>query len=217
MKAIVVTCLSSILAGCLLGTEGISVYSYPISGQGSSYTVTDDRIISDKMQIEFVLNNIKGLRSRTHEFGRLNDWVENPRFYYSEKTPFALSMWVDVARGAAVLLDPASVKLNYDASSGVSPRMVSVVATEGHSVCHLMNSKADAYSQPVNLSSGAISLDTLPQRVGRQGCIRFIFDVPIEVMDPTKKFSLSATFTIDGKENAETIYFGPREVLSVAR
>lgn|GEM_PF-2537643 len=217
MKAILIMSLSSMLAGCLMGTAGVSLYSYPVLGQSYSYTITEEQIVWDKMEIEFVFNNIKGLRHRTHEFGKSNDWVKDPSYYSGEQTPFALSMWIEVTRGAAIFLDPGSVKLNYDASSKLFPWMVSVEATEGHSVCHLMNSGAVAYSQPVSLSAGPIPLATLPQRRGEQGCIRFIFDVPIEEMDPSNKFSLSVTFIIDGKERAETIYFGPREINTVAR
>ncbi|MCB1689689.1 MAG: hypothetical protein KDI33_14435 [Halioglobus sp.] len=215
MKAILTTCLSGLLAGCVLGSETVQLVSSPILEQNASYTLVDEQVKWDTMAMEFVVNNHNRLRYRKFAIGESDDWVEDPVYIYGGKTPFALSMCVELKGGKAISLDIGSVTLNHDASAALSPKTVSVEGTDGHSVCHSMTAWADAYSPPVGLDT--ISLAVLPQRRGDQGCIRFIFDVPVEIMNPANKFSLSAIFIIDGKESAETIYFGPRVSSWIAR
>jgi len=186
-----------------------------VPAQDSSYSIYDEQVSWNGIRTEFHVNNDKRLRVKVSQIGKSSDWVDSPAYAYGGKTPFAISMWVDLGELEEVLLDTGAVELSLDHSKKLSPTSVSVEATGGRSVCYLLASEDVEYSQPVAM--GVIALVDLPQRYGTWGCIRFIFDVPVDAMDPSKKFSFTTKFIVNDKEKFKTVYFGSREFTIVNR
>jgi hypothetical protein len=124
-------------------------------------------------------------------------------------------MWVELGELKEVLLDIGAVELSLDHSKKLSPTSVSVEATGGRSVCYLLASEDIEFIQPAAM--GVIALADLPQRYGTWGCIRFIFDVSVDAMDPSTQFSFTTKFIVNDKEQFRTVYFGSREFTIVNR
>lgn len=215
MKGIILLLFAISLSGCVLQVQSVFVTSSPVPAQDSSYSIYDEQVSWNGIRTEFHVNNDKRLRVKVSQIGKSSDWVDSPAYVYGGKTPFAISMWVDLGELEEVLLDTGAVELSLDHSKKLSPTSVSVEATGGRSVCYLLASEDVEYSQPVAM--GVIALVDLPQRYGTWGCIRFIFDVPVDAMDPSKKFSFTTKFIVNDKEKFKTVYFGSREFTIVNR
>lgn len=215
VKSIILVLLTSSLSGCVLQAQSVFIASSPVLAQDSSYSIHEEQVSWNGIRAEFHANNDKRLRVKAFQIGKPSDWVDSPAYIYGGKTPFAISMWVDLGELEDVLMDIGAVELSLHHSKKLSPTSVSVEATGGRSVCYLLASEDVKYSQPVAM--GVIALADLPQRYGTWGCIRFIFDVPVDAMDPSKKFSLTTKFIVNDKEQFRTIHFGLREFTIVNR
>jgi len=199
----------------VLQAQSVFVVSSPVLTQDSLYSISDDQVSWKGIRAKFYANNHSRLRIKSYEFGKSSEWINSPAYAVGGQTPFAISVRVDLSEREEILMDIGSVKLTLDNSSKHSPTTVNIAATAGNSVCHYLTSGNAKYGK--SAATGIIALADLPQRYGIWGCIRFIFDFPVEEMNPSRGFSFTAKFIVDGIEQTETVYFGPQEYTIINR
>lgn len=209
MQRVTIFLLAIFLTGCLLGVETFYLESSPVAGQDSSYSISDGHVIWNGFRTEFVVNNQVVLRQKVTKIGEFSDWDDTPTYSNGGQTPVSITMWFRVRGAERILIDTGSVKLTLEGSRTLSPTIAS------RTVCSALRVGEVEYSQPS--IENMISLANPPHTYKStstseaEGCIRFIFDLTVEKMDPSKSFSLTVKFVMNGTERTETIYFSPRE------
>lgn len=179
--------------------------------KGVSYA-EDSKLDLGDFSAKFRLNNSRGIKYRVINMFNKGDWVSSNNYFYSENSPFVLSILLDSTIGN-IQFNSKSFRL-YSSSSEIKLQKVLVDdSNDVHSACELGGEYKESFPE---LGEEYLFADGFFERDNGWKCMSLIFDEPVKNVSPEKEYRLEISYLAEGNPKSISVYMRPKDIRYVS-